>query len=105
MKHNCSSLHADLSRVNIVPSALCSCGTAIETAQHYFFDCNLFIFPRNRLLISLPAAPITLDTFLYGHDLLTFETNKELHKTVLQFIKDTGRFKIGTSKNTKQIYK
>ena len=25
IKHNCSSLNADLKRVNIVPSALCSC--------------------------------------------------------------------------------
>ena len=49
IKHNCGSLNADLNRVNIVPSALCSCGTANETAQHYFFDCNLFIVPRNRL--------------------------------------------------------
>ena len=48
IKHNCGSLNADLNRVNIVPSALCSCGTANETAQHYFFDCNLFIVPRNR---------------------------------------------------------
>ena len=87
------SLNADLDRVNIVPSALCSCGTANVTAQHYFFVCNLFIVPRNRLLASLPAVPITLDTFLYGNDLLTFENNKELHKTVLQFRKDTGRFK------------
>ena len=83
----------DLNRVNIVPSALCSCGTANETAQHYFFDCNLFIAPRNHLLASLPVVPITLDSLMCGHDLLTFETNKELHKTVLQFIKDTGRFK------------
>ena len=45
IKHNCSSLNADVNRVNIVPSALCSCGTANETAQHYFFDCNLFIVP------------------------------------------------------------
>ena len=56
-------------------SALCSCGTANETAQHYFFDCNLFILLRNRLLASLRAVPITLDTLMYGHDLLTFETN------------------------------
>ena len=46
------------------------------------------LYPTSKLGIS-----ITLDTLLYGHDLLTFETNKELHKTVLQFIKDTGRFK------------
>ena len=38
IKHNCSSLNADLNRVNIVPSALCSCGTANETAQYYFFS-------------------------------------------------------------------
>ena len=60
IKHNCISLNANLNRVNIVPSALCSCGTANETALHYFFDCNLFIIPRNRLLASLPAVPITL---------------------------------------------
>ena len=58
-----------------------------------FFDCKLFIVTRNRLLASFTAVPITLDTLLYGHDLLTFETNKELHKTVLQFIKDKGTFK------------
>ena len=38
IKHNFSSLNADLNKANIVPSALCSCGTANETAQHYFFD-------------------------------------------------------------------
>ena len=32
IKHNCSSLNEDLNRVNIVPSALCSCGTANGTA-------------------------------------------------------------------------
>ena len=58
-KYRCSSLNADLNRVNNVPSAQCSCGTTNETAQHYFFDCNLFIVPRNRLLASLPVVPIT----------------------------------------------
>ena len=76
-----------------------------QQSNTIFFDCNLFIVPKNRLLASLPAVPITLDTLLYGHDLLTFETNKELHKTVLQIIKDTGRFEYDNSRNTKQIYK
>ena len=57
------------------------------------FDCKLFIVTRNRLLASFRAVSITSDTLLYGHDLLTFETNKELQKTVLQFIKDKGTFK------------
>ena len=69
IKHNCSSLKADLFRVNIVPSAYCSCGPLNETAKHYFFDCALYNIPTNRLLTSLPAVPITLNTLLYGHEL------------------------------------
>ena len=53
--HNCSSLKADLFRVNIGPSAYCSCGPLNETAEHYFFDCVLYNIPRNRLLILLPV--------------------------------------------------
>ena len=50
IQHNCSSLNADLNSVNIVPSDLCSCGKANESSQIYFFNCTLFIVPRNRLL-------------------------------------------------------
>ena len=76
IKYNCSSLNAELNKVNSVPSALCSYGTTNETVQRYFFDCNLFIVPRNCLLASLPAVPFILDTLLYCHDLLTFETTR-----------------------------
>ena len=79
IKHNCSNLKADLFRVNIVPSAYCSCGPLTETAEHYFFDCALYNIPRNRLLTSLPAVPITLNTLLYGHELLTPETNQAIY--------------------------
>ena len=92
IKHNCSSLKADLFRVNIVPSAYCSCGPLNETAEHYFFDCALYNIPRNRLLTSLSAVPITLNTLLYGHELLTPETNQATYKSVLQSVKDTGRY-------------
>ena len=40
IRHNCSSLNADLNRLNIVPSSACTCGANFETAQHYFFECR-----------------------------------------------------------------
>ena len=36
-KLNCNSLNADLCRVKIAPSAMCSCGESNETLEHYFF--------------------------------------------------------------------
>lgn len=92
IKHNCSSLKADLFRVNIAPSALCNCGPVNETAEHYFFDCPLYEIARNRLLTSIDVDPITINTLLYGHEQSTPETNIAIYKSVLQFIKDTGRF-------------
>ena len=92
IKHTCSSLKADLFRVNIVPSALCSCGPTNETAEHYFFRCPLYDIHRNRLLASIPVVPVTLNTLLHGHEYLTNETNQAIYKSVLQFIKDTSRF-------------
>ena len=53
IKHTCSSLKADLFGVNIVPSALCSCGPINETADHYFFHCPLYGIHKNRLLASI----------------------------------------------------
>ena len=44
IKHNFSSLKADLLRVNIGPSALCSCGPIKETAEYFFFHCPSMVF-------------------------------------------------------------
>ena len=37
LRHNCSSLNADLFRVNIVSNPTCSCGAVLEDAEHFFF--------------------------------------------------------------------
>ena len=92
IKHTCSSLKADLFKINIVPSALCSCGPINETAEHYFFHCPLYDLHRNRLSASIPVVPVTLNTLLHGHEYLTNETKEAIYNSVLQFIKDTGRF-------------
>ena len=86
IKHNCSSLKADLFRVNIVLSADCSCGPFTENAEHYFIDCTLYNIPRNRLFTSLPPVPLTLNTLVNGHEFLSPETNREIHTSVLQFV-------------------
>ena len=91
IKHNCSSLKADLFRVNSVPSADCSCGPFTENAENYFFDCTLYNIPRNRLATSLHPVPIYLNTLVNGHEFLSPETNRAIHRSVLQFVKDTGK--------------
>ena len=90
IKHNCSSLNADLCRVKNVPSAICSCGGPSETSEHYFFHCPLYNIPRIRLLASIPIVPITLNTLLYGHEAI--ETNEVIYYSVLQFIKESVDF-------------
>ena len=92
IKHNCSGLKANLFRANIVPSADYSCGPFTENAEHYFFDCTLYNIPRNRLFTSLPPVPINLNTLVKGHEFLSPETNRAIHKSVLQFVKDSDRF-------------
>ena len=92
IKHSCSSLNSDLFRVNIAPTADCSCGSFTENAEHYFFDCTLYNIPRNRLFTSLPPVPINLNTPVNCHESFSPETNREIHRSILQFVKDTGRF-------------
>ena len=49
IRHNCSSLKADLHRVNIVPNPICDCGIDIENAGHYFFFCTQYNDQRDNL--------------------------------------------------------
>ena len=63
IRHNCSSLNADLNRVSIVPSSACTCGANFKTAQHYFFECRNYTNQRHNLLRALSfASVVTLDT-------------------------------------------
>ena len=36
IRHRCSSLKADIFRVNIINNPSCSCGSPFECAEHYF---------------------------------------------------------------------
>ena len=58
IRHKSSSLKADLYGVNIIPSPACSFRAPIENADHYFFECHLYINKRNNLFINLNRLQI-----------------------------------------------
>ena len=62
LRNGCSTLKADLYRVNLITSPICQCGHANEDAFHYLFQCNLYTNQRLRLFHSLlPYVPLTVD--------------------------------------------
>ena len=92
LRHSCSSLHADLFRVNIIQSP--ACGNNIENTKHYMFECNLYNEQRKALYLSLITVPnISVDLLINGSSDLPVETNTTIILAVLKFIKDSGRFK------------
>ena len=48
LRNGCSTLKADLYRVNLIIFPICQCGHANEDAFHYLFQCNLYTNQRLR---------------------------------------------------------
>ena len=93
IRHNCSSLKADLHRVNIVSNPICDCGIDIENAGHYFFFCTQYNDQRDNLFSALNFIPfVNLDLLLNGSSELNYELNKRATLAVIKYIKDTRRF-------------
>ena len=78
----CSSLNADLFHVDIVPYSNCSCGSVVENAEHYLFECIVYNTQRQRSLqtihqsLNIPA--VNFDFLINGSTLYNFETNKQI---------------------------
>ena len=54
VKLNLSPLRAHLFKYNIIDNPFCpSCGDEIETAEHFFLDCKIYIQNRQKMLTSL----------------------------------------------------
>lgn len=93
IRHNSSSLHADLHRVNIIASPRCDCGANKEDADHFLFECRLYNAQRNALFLSLNTIPDTsLDVLINGNPEYSKEINKNIILAVIKFIKDSSRF-------------
>ena len=43
LRHQCSSLNADLSKIHIINNFKCNCGASFEDAIHYFLECPLYL--------------------------------------------------------------
>ena len=88
----CSSLNADLNRVNIKSASDCLCGHPVEDCLHYFFECPFYNENRIILFRELSTYNITIELLLAGDESLTYEQNIEIFSCVHSYIKRTKRF-------------
>ena len=90
-----SFLNYDLSKVNIVNDAACSCGAPREDAFHYLFSCPNYTDIRRIMMNNLnwvQTSDLNLNLLTCGSDDLTYEENINIIKHVFNFIKSSKRF-------------
>jgi hypothetical protein len=60
LRHQSSSLGADLFRANIVSDPICACGCPLEDAIHYLLECPLYTNARMQLIMSITPYTVIL---------------------------------------------
>ena len=90
LRHQCSSLKADLIKIHVVDDPKCSCGLPIEDAIHFLLECQLYYNQRISLLNEL--INMNIETLSFGNDSYTDQTNSKNFEKVCFFIKQTKRF-------------
>ena len=76
LRHQCSSLGADLFRANIIHDPICPCGCPLEDAIHYLLECPLYTNAKMPLFMNIsPYTVISIENLLFGSDNLTDENN------------------------------
>ena len=93
LRHQCSSLGADLFRANIISDPSCACGCPLEDAIHYLLECPLYTNARMQLIMSItPYTVISNENLLFGSDNLTDENNLIVFRNVQKYIHHSNRF-------------
>ena len=82
------------------PSDTCLCKTGVEDTDHYFIHCPFYnthrvdlkskvstIISRNELDLNISSSLL-----LYGHDSFSFQDNRDVLLTTLEFIVKSNRF-------------
>ena len=93
LRNCCSSLNADLFRVNLTNTPNCSCGSQSEDVFHFLFECTKFILPRTVFLRKLSQfGNLSAEDIMYGSELLNPSTNVSIQMILIEFIKATHRF-------------
>ena len=89
LRHQCSSLKADLTKIHVVDDPKCSCSSPIEDAIHYLLECQLYNNQRILLFNDLinMNIEINIETLLFGNN--TDHTNSKIFEKVRWFIKQT----------------
>ena len=81
LRHQCSSLGADLFRANIVNDPICGC--SLEDDMHYLLECHLYTNARMQLFINITLyTVISIENVLLGSDNLTGENNLAVLRNV-----------------------
>jgi hypothetical protein len=76
LRNSYSFLDYDLSKINIVNDAACSCGAPREDAYHYCCTCPNYAKIRLTMMNNLNwVQTIDLNLLTYGSDVLTYEEN------------------------------
>ena len=99
LRMGCSKLNSHLYyNIHVVDSPKCSCGLAVESIDHYFFFCPLYLISRELMvtginqLTGLPKKEITRKLLLYGNKRFSLDINTEIFKIVQRYINETERF-------------
>ena len=95
LRNSYSFLNYDLSKVNIVNDAGCSCGAPRNDAFHYFVTCPNYAEIRRIMMNNLncvQTSDLNLNLLTCGSDDLTYEENINIIKHVFNFIKSSKRF-------------
>jgi hypothetical protein len=93
LRNSYSFLDYDLSKINIVNDAPCSCGAPREDVYHYCFTCPNYTETRVTMMNNLNwVQTIDLNQLTCGSDVLTYEENINILKHVFNFIKSSLRF-------------
>jgi hypothetical protein len=93
LRHQCSSLGADLFRANINSDPSCACGCPLEDAIHYLLECPFHTNAKIQLIMSItPYTVISIENLLFGSDNLTDENNLIVFRNVQKYIHHSNRF-------------
>ena len=89
LRHQCSSLGADLFGANIISDPSCP----LEDAIHYLLECPLYTNVRMQLFMSItPHTVISIENLLFGCDNLSDENNLIVFRNVQKYIHHTNKF-------------
>ena len=92
LRTGCSSLKDDLFRKHIVDNPTCLCGV-IETVRHYLCECPLYHgFRQDMFNMISPICNPSLNTLLWGNDMVDNASNERIIDAVHTFIRRSGRF-------------